>query len=100
MLTRTTVQPSLSNLIKVRTVFDQEFEVRYLLGNKSYEGWYIPSLRKIMPQKELRVKEYTDEKGQWKRYIPKKEVDYIFSKEPELEQADYNAEKLCYEFTH
>lgn len=97
MITREQMQPNLNKLVIISTDFGQKFEARFLLGPKSYEGWYIHSINKIMTQKQLRVKSFKNDRDNWTAYLPRKELDFIFSRRKIMDHADFIYEKNRYE---
>lgn len=97
MITREQMQPNLNRLVHVVTDFGQEFEARFLLGPKNFEGWYIPSINKIMTQKQLRVKSFKNDRDNWTGYLPRKELDFIFSRRKTMDHADFLYEKNRYD---
>lgn len=93
---REDVQPALDKLVHVYTKDEQEYDARFLIGDKSYEGWYIPSLKKIMSQKELKVDMFENAKGRLFGYMPRKELDFVFSRRKFMPQEDFAEEVMRY----
>ena len=89
MITRDKVAPK-DTVIFVETEDGKLIKAKYVEGLKSYEGWYIPEERKLMSQKELKVKAFLNEGSTWKDYIPKKILDVVFGSRYQLDPISFD----------
>lgn len=89
MVTRNNVIPNPLGIVDIQTKNGRLYSARHVEGIKSYDGWYIPEERRLVPQKELQVTHFV-KNGEWMEYIPKDILDIVFGNRYQLDSITFD----------
>ena len=84
MFRRVNVQPDPMKDYILECENGKAYYGRWVCGNSTYEGWYLPEVRMIFPQKILKVITYAEVNGAKRTYFPKSFLDDVFGNRSEI----------------